>query len=115
MTNQSLHRALLLGVLVLTCLAQGGCLLLAAGGLAAGLSDADRKAYHANNLEREKAGLPPLTREEWKKQKPAKENVAGLTDEDRKAFQANNLEREKSGLPPLTADEWKNQKPAGSK
>jgi hypothetical protein len=53
-----------------------GCLLVgavAAGAYASGKADEDRKAFHANNLEREKAGLKPLTKEEWLKQKSEEE------------------------------------------
>lgn len=45
-----------------------GCAVAAVIGAAAyasGKADEDRKAFHEHNLEREKAGLPPLTNEQW--------------------------------------------------
>jgi hypothetical protein len=65
--------------LVLLCasLPLGGCLLVggvAAGAYASGQADKDRAAFHANNVEREKAGLEPLTREEWLAKKKSDES-----------------------------------------
>lgn len=64
-----LRTFIVLGCLTVACSVMSGC-LLAAAGVAAGaytssVADDDRKAFHANNIEREKAGLKPLTRDEW--------------------------------------------------
>lgn len=57
-------------VVLLVCGVMQGCLavagLVAAGSYAASNSDKDRQAFQQNNLEREKAGLKPLTWDEWK-------------------------------------------------
>lgn len=53
-----------------------GCILVgavAAGAYASSIADEDRKAFHANNIEREKAGLAPLTKDEWLSKKKAEE------------------------------------------
>lgn len=50
-----------------------GCLLVgavAAGAYASSVSDEDKKAFHSNNMEREKNGLKPLTYEEWDLARP---------------------------------------------
>lgn len=48
---------------------QGGCLAVAIGALAydEGKYKEERQAFNAQNIEREKAGLKPLTWEEWRK------------------------------------------------
>jgi hypothetical protein len=53
--------------------AHSGCAVaaaVAAGAYASGKADADRKAFHEHNLERERAGLQPLSKEEWLKRTP---------------------------------------------
>lgn len=69
-----MRRTLLSLVLVATTLSLGGCgiaALVAAGSYASSVNDADRKAFHEHNLEREKAGLAPLTLEEWRQRNGA--------------------------------------------
>jgi hypothetical protein len=53
---------------------QGGCLAVAIGALAydEGKYKEERQAFNAQNIEREKAGLKPLTWEEWRKNGAAK-------------------------------------------
>lgn len=66
---------------VAACTMLGGCIpaLIATGVYAAHTRDQDRAAMHEHNLEREKAGLRPLTWEEWsrKNAKPADESRSG--------------------------------------
>lgn len=53
---------------------QGGCLAVAIGALAydEGKYKEERQAFNAQNIEREKAGLKPLTWEEWRENGAAK-------------------------------------------
>lgn len=63
------HKRIGAVVLLLMCSQMGGCLvaagLIAAGAYASSISDEDREKFHKMNLEREKAGLKPLTEDEW--------------------------------------------------
>jgi hypothetical protein len=82
-------RLLAFALLVFSAFQMTGCVLLAvplvAAPLATGyLAIQDKKAFHYVNLERAKAGLKPLSREEWKHQmnpgevRRTKGDVAGL-------------------------------------
>ena len=68
----------LLGVLLAAALVTtglNGCAvaaLTAASAYAASSGDDDTAAYHKNNTEREKAGLRPLSKEEWEKRNAVK-------------------------------------------
>ena len=68
----------LLGVLLaaaLVTIGLNGCAvaaLTAASAYAASSGDDDTAAYHKNNTEREKAGLRPLSEEEWEKRNAVK-------------------------------------------
>ena len=70
-----MRRMICVGAIVVTCGLMQGCLavagLVAAGSYAASNDDKDKQAFQQLNLEREKAGLRPLTWEEWKKGKNA--------------------------------------------
>jgi len=46
--------------------------LTAAGAYASSTADRDIDAYHKNNTEREKAGLKPLSKEQWESQNEKK-------------------------------------------
>lgn len=73
-------RALGLCAIVTFGFAAGGCLLMAAaatGAYVSSTADKDRKAFEANNVEREKAGLPPLTRDEWESGQRAAASTPG--------------------------------------
>ncbi|MBM3271479.1 MAG: hypothetical protein FJZ01_27905 [Candidatus Sericytochromatia bacterium] len=69
-----------LGVLVMSVLmvsSLSGCLAVGVGALAydAGKLKEERTAFHAQNIEREKAGLKPLTWEEWRLQRTGKDDA----------------------------------------
>ncbi len=66
MRKIALSSVLLLAGLVAT---SGGCLAVAVGALAYDEANykEERQAFNAQNLEREKAGLKPLTWDEWRK------------------------------------------------
>lgn len=77
--------ATLIGLAILCASGLSGCgvaAIVAAASYSSSVTAEDRKAFHEHNLEREKAGLPPLTAEEWKQRNaPAKTGDAVTKDE----------------------------------
>lgn len=62
-------------LLVLMSFGLQGCAvaaLTAAGAYASSTADKDIDAYHKNNTQREKAGLKPLSKEQWESQNESK-------------------------------------------
>ena len=68
----------LVGILItaaIVTLGLNGCAvaaMTAAGAYAASSGDEDTAAYHKNNTEREKAGLRPLSEDEWENRNAVK-------------------------------------------
>jgi len=66
---------LLAGILAGVAVGTTGCVAVGAALADDALSKDDRKEFQKMNLEREKAGLKPLTRDEWKHKRYAGEKV----------------------------------------
>jgi hypothetical protein len=73
------RRWVISSVIVLSAPLLNGCMLIgaaAAGAFISSVADEDRERFHRMNLEREKAGLKPLTEEEWLQKEAAEQPKA---------------------------------------